>query len=145
MNKHLISLLALGLVVPALLVGGGCESMPVRNYPPDFKQLSRAEIQGAMRQMAQQVTVLDDALRDSSLPEPDRQQQVLASLDGIRAAASGLGARGQDTSHYMLDKLLPQFLADVEGARAAAAATPPQYYLAGSVAGSCMACHRVAR
>lgn len=146
MKKHSLPFVAPGLLVLAfLVVAGACESMPVRNYPPDFQQLSRTEVRGAMRQMAQHVTALDDTLRDEALPAEARQERVLASLDGIRETASSLGGRGLSSSHYMLDRLLPQFIEDVERARAAAATTPPRYYLAGSVAGSCMACHRVAR
>jgi hypothetical protein len=129
-------------VVTLAAIAAGCAELRSVTSPPDFRQLQGSDIRSAMRSMAVHVRSLDDALRDAELEEEEKQARVLAALDGISQAAGALRPAGTTLSHTMLDERLPQFLRDVEGARAAAAVSPPQYFLAGSVAGSCMACHR---
>lgn len=128
--------------IVASVLDGGCALLRATTNPPDFKQIAQKDIHGAMHVMAAQVQMLDAALRDEALPEEERQRQVLAALDVIAAQARGLHPPGAVISHAMLHDKLPQFIRDVEGARAAAAADPPRYFLAGSVSGTCMSCHR---
>lgn len=125
-----------------LLLLVACTSVEEVTSPPTFRRLGREEIHSAMQAMAQNVAVLDDALRDGTRDPVRQQREVLSALDGVLAAARALQPGGVTVSHPMLQEKLPQFLVDIEHARAAAALDPPQYFLAGSVSGSCMACHR---
>lgn len=132
----------LAVTLTVTLTGGACSALRAATTPPDFKQIARSEIDDAMHVMAAEIHALDAALRDASLEQADRQQRVVAALDVIAAQARNLRPPGAEVSHAMLQQKLPAFIREVESARSAAAATPPQYFLAGSVSGSCMACHR---
>jgi hypothetical protein len=118
------------VVISALILSGACAAVRTATSPPDFRQLELEDIHNAMHIMAGHVRDLDEALRDTALPEDERQKRVLAALDGIDQAATDLRPPGATLSHPMLEEKLPQFIRDVEGARAAAATTPPQYFLA---------------
>ena len=133
------------LLALALSVFGcaeGARMVRETTEPPGFTQIATEDVRTSMHVMAAFAQSLDAALRADATDEAARQQQVLGALDGMFAAASDLRPSGETSNHPMLDKRLPMFLRDVQLARGAAASTPPSYFLAGSVAGSCAACHR---
>lgn len=131
-----------GVLVAVFSLGAACNTWREATTPREMKAIAHREIHSAMHVMAAHVHNLDDALRDDALPADEKQRRVLGALDGIAAEARNLHPPGATVSHAMLHDKLPQFIRDIEGARAAAAAEVPQYFLAGSVSGACMACHR---
>ena len=135
----------------SLATVGGCSFAPSQGAaagvravmdPPEFSNLQREDIHDAMRAMAVQVQALDEALRAADLDEATRQARVLGALELLKSGAQTLQTPGKTTHHAMIEQRLPQFLQDLDNARTQAAQTPPQYFLAGSISGSCMACHR---
>jgi hypothetical protein len=72
----------------------------------------------------------------------DVRSEVVSELAAIRRAAQELKG---PTQHAQLDRDLSRFLDDVAQAQAAVERTPPNYYLAGRLAGNCAACHRVSK
>jgi hypothetical protein len=110
-------------------------------YPPDFDYLSAANVDAAMWRLAEQVRWLDAVLRDDARAEPDRQRTVVAILEQIEAETLLLVDDRSTTNHPLLDRHVPSLRGDVALARAAAAATPPRYALAGAVSGACIYCH----
>jgi len=126
-------------------VVGGCADVGrvVRKvtYPPDFRYIPKDQVGSAMWQMAIAVRELDAVLRNETLAEPAKQQQVIALLDRIGATSDRLDGGPRETNHPLLDHEVPRLAADVQAARIAASATPPRYSLAGSVSGACIYCH----
>lgn len=137
------------LLVGVLFVFAACNSdfaAAVRRvtYPPDFVYISGEELRDSMEQLAFQLAQLDEALAGDESRQPD-QQEVQIILGRIERIGSSLQAGDAGASHGFLEDDMPRFVSDVTRARMAASLDPPQYYLAGRVAGSCMNCHRVNR
>lgn len=107
-------------------------------YGRDFHYLEKQQVRGAMDKIAKEVVALEALLRAEAAPE---QAQVVLHLDGMIAAAGELEGSASASNHPILDANLPTFRRDLTAARAAAAKDPPNYYLAGSVAGACQYCH----
>lgn len=117
----------------SLLTALLCACSPVRSvtYPPSFRYLPQADIRSTMWHLAGDVVELDRLLREGG--------DVPARLAAMQAHAAEL--TGQPTNHPKIDQHLPAFQRDLAAAKLAAEATPPNYALAGMLAGSCMACH----
>ena len=108
-------------------------------YPVDFAYIDRATVRTEMHAIASKVYALDIALRKDPAPET---QEVDAILQEIAHIANALNPGRPDSNHPLLSKHLPQFLEDVAAARRGLEAHPPNYFMAGSISGSCIYCHR---
>lgn len=113
-------------------------------YPPDFVYVSGDQLRTRMSNLGSRLAQLDNALVENELRQPD-QEEVLALLRDIEEIGSRLQAGEAGASHPFLEDEMPRFVNDIARARMAASLDPPQYYLAGRVAGSCVNCHRVNR
>jgi len=110
---------------------------PVKGAVP-LRSLSRSDIRSAMHNLAEGVVELDDASRRPSATIS--QDDVLGSLRKMQASVALLSG-GETSSHPLLQSNLPSFRRELDEARVAAEASPPSYYLAGSIAGACLYCH----
>ena len=132
-----------------ILAFTGCSNLPalVRKvtYPPDFKYVSTDELRSRMSQMAFQLQLLDHALEESNIGQPDQQQNVLSALRNIERIGSSLQAGEEGSNHPFLQDYMNDFVNDVGQARSAASLIPPSYYYAGRIAGGCVNCHKVNR
>ena len=113
-------------------------------YPPDFVYVSGDQLRTRMGNLGSRLAQLDNALVENEMRQPD-QQEVLAILRDIEEIGSRLQASEAGASHPFLEDEMPRFVNDIARARMAASLDPPQYYLAGRVAGSCVNCHSVNR
>lgn len=126
-------------VALAGVVGAACQAF--RPYPPDFHYVTDSQVRTAMDRIARDVVELERLLgRHGVLP--DERDEIVALLADIHAQAESIGGAGVKTNHPLIDEQLPRFLSQVSAARRAAEAEPPNYYLAGTVSGACIACHR---
>jgi hypothetical protein len=122
-----------------------CSVVPAKElrkvtYPPTFEYVARVDIQTDMHALAQNVAELDRLLRpEAGAPE---QREVVRLLENIDRVAGELASTGQPTGHTAIDLKLDLFRRDARAAYEMASATPPQYFLAGSIVGSCVYCHR---
>ena len=66
-------------------------------------------------------------------------QRLLQSIDKL---ASNLDPAGLRSNHQRLDSNIDAFRKDIQGALAGAQQSPPNYFLAGAISGSCSYCHR---
>jgi uncharacterized lipoprotein YmbA len=121
----------------------GCSDMKVKvsNYPDDFVYLSRTKVTGTMGVLSAQVQRINDALKNDVVLDDASHQQIISALENMEAATYKLGAGTAPTNHLLIDKHIDRFKSDVQAALKAAKGSPPNYYLAGQVSGSCMACH----
>ncbi len=133
------------IILIAALAGllWSCSNMEykVSNYPADFVYLSRTKVTGTMGGLSAEVQRINDALRNNVVLDDASHQQIISALENMEAAAYRLGAGTAPTNHLLIDKHIDRFKSDVQAALKAARGIPPNYYLAGQLSGSCMACH----
>jgi len=136
-------LTTVGLLAAATAAIVGCHGSTAHirqyTYPPDFRYIEQHELSTAMGRLAVGVDGLNRLLRPAG--PPPAPAAVVAQLDELQSIASRLtGTVG--TNHPWLDKNLPTFRRDIELAKRAAGHDPPNYYLAGTIAGACDYCHQ---
>ncbi|MBI3783758.1 MAG: hypothetical protein HY270_10165 [Deltaproteobacteria bacterium] len=135
------------LLFAAVLLGGvaSCADLPERirahTYPPDFRYIEPSRVRSAMWELAQQTRDLDRILHDSRADSPERQRAVVAVLRTMNDAASSIDPSGRKTNHALIDENLDLFRHDLALALRLAEAQPPNYFLAGFIAGTCLSCH----
>ncbi len=129
----------------ALLAAAACGDAAGRlrqhTYPPSFEYVDSSRLSSAMWVLASETARLDRALEETDADPAVRQREVASILAQIEAAADGIQRPGQTSQHPLLNEHLPRFRERVRKARAEVERSPPAYYLAGTVAGSCAACH----
>jgi hypothetical protein len=134
--------LAAALLALAGCSGNAVETVRSITYPPDFAKLPESEAKTAMHQIAISVSELNGLLRSEAFPSPEAQQRVVTLLTNMEQASAGIHLLQLRSTHPMLDANIEAFRSDLEQARLAAEASPPNFFLAGSVTGACLHCHR---
>lgn len=135
-------LFAVTLVASACLGREPFANFEATTSPPDLRHVPRAQVRSTMWVLAAEANRLDDLL--ATLPSPedeDFRQNVLATLERMRAAARQLDPVGQSSQHPLLNRYASQFIRRIEHAQRAARRTPPNYYMASAVSSSCHLCH----
>jgi hypothetical protein len=130
------------LFVAALMVA--CESgRHVREYtyPPSFEYIDESRLDSAMWMLAREVGRLEQTLRRPAGDPAAQQREVAEILLRMDEAAAGISTPGRVTQHPLLNRHLPRFREQLQRARADAGRTPPNYFTAATLAGSCSACH----
>jgi hypothetical protein len=110
-------------------------------YPHDFRYYETAEIDDSMKRLAAASRRLTSLLRDGVPRSAAERAEVVDLLGEMEEASATLDGRKKPSNHPVIDAHLERFQRDVSAARAAAERDPPNYFLAGTVAGSCMLCH----
>ena len=131
------------LALAAVAACNSDQAATVRNftYAREFRYYDEQEVRGAMQRMSVAVRQLDALLKTDGAPPETQQQEVVRLLTEGDAAARALRSPQRASNHPRLTENLDAFLAEVELARASAQRTPPNYYAAGSITGSCLHCH----
>lgn len=127
----------------------GADSIRRHTYPPEFQYLDPQTVDTAMLKLTRAVQQLTDTLArrpggsssktTAAESPPDVQADVVQLLESMRQSMARLG--GTPSNHPVIAAHRETFIADIERAIAAARAEPPNYFFAGSVAGSCRHCH----
>ncbi len=105
-----------------------------------YNAVERGPIHTEMWRLMELTTELDN-LMTASMPGPPPQAKAVELLAGIEGAAEVLAKSENRSRHPLLRDNAETFLATARRARTAAASTPPNYYYAGIVSGSCVLCH----
>ena len=132
------------LVVIAVLaasVAFGCAQIRKLTYPRDFVYLERKELRSKMALLGLYIRHLDEALVDTSADSDEQQQRVVGLLDKMAGLTAEFGS-GVITNHLVIDDHIDDFKSDVNTALYDARATPPNYFAAGRLVGSCLGCHK---
>jgi len=135
------TLVLAGLAVAILGCRGSASRIRAYTYPPDFRYIEQHELSSAMGRLAVAVERLNALLRTTGTGEPAVRNAVVEQLGEVQSVAGQLTG-GVGTNHPWLDRNLDAFRQDIALARRAANHEPPNYYLAGSVAGACGYCHQ---
>jgi hypothetical protein len=111
-------------------------------YPPSFRYIPQPELRSAMWLLGKQSLELSRILRSVPDGASPPQSQVVLLLADMQITVEDLGAGEWPTNHPELGQGLQALAEDIRAARAAADRDPPKYFLAGSVSGACLYCHR---
>jgi hypothetical protein len=117
------------------------EVLREHTYPPSFEYIEQSRLQSSMWRLAWDVRRLDRTLREPPGDSAEQQRQVAEILMGMDAAISDLATPGRVTQHPLLNRNLPRFREQVRRARSDVARTPPNYFSATTIVGSCSTCH----
>lgn len=122
-----------------------CADVPAlvrrHTYPPNFKYIDRAQLRSAMWQLADDVSALDRVMRQPGAIDPARRAEVERLLAAMLVSSSALRTEGQATNHPLMSDHVEDFRRDLSQALAGVQAEPPNYYLVGTVSGTCLTCH----
>lgn len=133
----------------ALMIGllaMACVSKPpalqTLTYPPDFSYVPRERLQSTMWILAAEVTRLDGLLRDADAPnDPRLKDEVRQSLRRMAASLEQIDYPGHMTQYPELNQHLARFEERVHQALRDVERTPPRFFLASTLSGSCFLCH----
>ena len=134
-------LLALSLGAGFIAGCGSAGTIRRFTYPPDFQYLEHSKVVSAMGMLARDVRVLKRLLAGTEALDAGQHAEVVRLLRAMEATVAELDPKGRRTNHPVIDQNIGAFRRDIEMARLAAERDPPNYFLAGSVAGSCSYCH----
>ena len=109
----------------------------VVSKPPSFLYIPRMELRTTMWRLAGDVVEITRLL-DHPAPQIV-SAEVVERLTLMQARAASLDAAA--TNHPQVDRYLAQFQRYLVAAKRAAEATPPNYFFAGRLMGSCTGCH----
>ena len=109
--------------------------------PPDLRRIPKEQIQSSMWVLAAEIENLEALLADPRPRDEERRRQIGFTLERMEVAARAIDQPGRSSQHPMLDRFMPRFIERLERAQQGARRDPPNYYLAGTVAGACFLCH----
>jgi len=141
-------------IVPVLLllfgVAGCRDTSPMElirsaTYPPDFNYVTGQQLRDSMDRLGYNLQRLDEVLIPNEGGQQVPQREVVSVLGDIERIATNLRAGDAGSNHPFLEDHMSDFAVQVGRARLAAMSNPPNYYLAGQVAGGCVNCHRINR
>ncbi len=111
-------------------------------YPPNFVYLDDRQVVSSMAGLNVNLWRIDDIIANSETILPYQREEIIRLLLRMEAIADKLGAGTTVTNHLLIDENIDVFKDEVRDARNQVEGDPPNYYLAGRLSGSCMACHR---
>ena len=153
----------LRLLLLALLCAGlvfGCAQIRKVTYPRDFVYLEHKERKNKMALLLFYLDQLNETMLEHSIADSDPQQDILALLNKIDGLTLELGAgvsvsprdiddlnsdelaKSPRTNHLVIDDHIDEFQIEVLRAIDEASASPPNYFRAGRLFGSCTGCHK---
>jgi hypothetical protein len=130
----------------AVALGAACVDAPATiqtlTYGPSFSYIPKERIQSSMWILAAEIGRLDEILEAS----PDSknlsaQIEIQNCLRRLSAAVEQIDHPGRSTQHPVLNQNLRRFAERISAAQRGAERTPPNYFLASSLSGSCFLCH----
>ena len=120
----------------------GCADIRKLTYPGNITYIDKSHVTGAMRQMSDAVTRLETLIEKAPDSQAIDQKAVVNELSILEKLAGTLQVKHGYSNDRVIDEHISSFLDDITLAREQAEHTPPNYYLAGHIAGSCAACHK---
>ena len=133
----------------ALLLSASCMRSPQTlselTYPPSFSYLPAAELRSAMWALAAEINNLNGLLSERSTTpgdaDPRSRATIIETLLRLRAVAEDLSEPGRVSQHPALNRNLYLFEERVDRALRGVKRSPPNYFHADSLSGSCFLCH----
>lgn len=123
------------IVVIALLAAPACGS----SGSSKVDVMPKDELHSDMWTLAELTSELDTLMREQG--NDVRQDEVVKLLSHIERVSERLAQPSNRKKHPLMEEEIDGFKQRAMEARIAAAGTPPNYYLAGALAGACIYCH----
>jgi hypothetical protein len=135
------------VMVVVVLGGVACgtswpQFIRAHTYPPDFSYVSEDELRSSMWVLGRDTLELRRVLADRCISEETRRTRVELLLGAMEGTVQQIGPTQWSTNHPELKSALEALESDVHAAREGVKHDPPTYFLAGSVSGACLYCHR---
>jgi len=111
-------------------------------YPPEFNYIPEKEFKSIMWRFAEKVKQLNEVMREANLSGDGPKREVVRILSEMEKISMDLGPEAWPGNHPKVARHITMFRSDLLAARRALDMDPPNYYLAGSIAGACSHCHR---
>lgn len=111
-------------------------------YPPEFNYITEKELKSTMWRFAAKVKQLEEVMREAKLSGEGAKREVTLILSEMEKISMDLGPQDWPGNHPKVSRHITMFRNDLVAARRALDLNPPNYYLAGSIAGACSHCHR---
>ena len=109
---------------------------------PSLDYLPPEETRTVMWVLAAELRHLERLMQAPTIRDPEvLRATVRGTLERMRLAAKTLDEPGRTTQHPEINQNLGLFLGRLERARRAVDRNPPNYFLAGTIAGTCSLCH----
>jgi hypothetical protein len=128
-------------VLLPLLAGCAETEVKMHTYPAGMVYIEDSEVENAMLRLSRYIWSMNDIFDSQEHIAGYNREMILELLGNMEKEALTLGAGARQTNHLLIDENIEEFRADVRNARKAVEAEPPNYYLAGRLSGSCLACH----
>ena len=141
--RRATSILLLVIVVAASIIG--CAQIRKLTYPQDFTYLEKKEVEGLMQKMGDGIVRLNQLVTEASTSEATQQQKIVAELDSLERIAIRLSGGHTQTNQFVISDHIERFISDLGTAKMFAKNSPPNYYKAGEITNSCLACHQFAK
>jgi hypothetical protein len=119
----------------------GFENIYEYSYPPSFEYIDETRLKSTMWALALEVRSLEQALRQPADDPAAQQLQVTEILSRMEGAVDGISTPGRLSQHPLLNRNLPRFREQLWRARDDVKRSPPSYFFATELVGSCAACH----
>lgn len=126
-------------LVSLFFLTSGCATVP--DSSRTFHVLGEESLRSEMKLMGAELRILLDIYLGDNLPEPERNETTLASLNKIDSIAEGLGGGDKITNYSVINDYMGAFLYDVGIAKDFATRNPPNYFPSGTLIKSCLSCH----
>jgi hypothetical protein len=120
----------------------GCAQIRKVTYPPNYVYLEHKEVTNTMVLLNLYIRQIDAILSRPEYINGQEQIRVVELLTLIGDKADSLNPGSEGSNHLVFEEHLNDFKSDVYAATFAARKNPPNYYLAGEIFGSCVACHK---
>ena len=123
----------------------GCSQIRKVTYPPDYVYLEQKQVKTEMALLGFYVRQMNEILSQADEDVSQKQSQVLELLSLMDKTANSVSAGNKNTNHLFLDEHMDEFKSDLYAAIRAVRQNPPNYFFAGEISGSCIACHKFRR
>lgn len=130
------------MIVLSVSMFHGCAQIRKVTYPSDYVYLEKSKVDNTMALLGFYVRQINEILSRKERISDKDQIQVIELLSQINSKTDYLNAGNGNTNHLVFDDHIGDFKSDVFAAILAAKANPPNYYPAGAISGSCLACHK---
>lgn len=138
MKSGVLCLLMLCIVLVACYHGGS-----IHTYEPDITYTDDDhEVANSMHGMALLVGRLNQTLNSFEIQNNKKQKEVVEILSKIKNVGDHLRASSLN-NHPQIEQNIDAFRRSLQDALEDAEDNPPNYYLAGTITGSCSSCHLV--
>ena len=152
-NLRIVSAMA-SLMIVAMLTLSGCAKIRLVTYPDSIVWIDAGDVRSAMHTMAATLRAIEELIsseahvgehREKVLDELYVLETTAQSLSADKASASDDRSSYSMTNHLLIDDHLDEFTESLLLAQLQVQAMPPNYYRAGTLVGSCNACHSFRR